>query len=1064
MNKEDFLFNKLHPICTDLVKTPNKHKLNNYYETIKTLIANDDHSAVNNMDEYLYIPMLTVLKDHAKTLDIDSYEYIYLTLAMIVKSCRLKKPTLFQHILNLITYNNEFMRKKKVSEEYTRSYFGLIREMIVSSNSDVLVRFFTLANMATIGLLVSTFVDCLCADESSLSLRLQSVDLLNVLINHDDNGAVNIDLLSSIFTSFLPGITIGIVQRFLMKANINLLNHRIICECLGFLSKFLCLVLNDTQFSVECSDDKQFKPTKPADLNLNDKLKDMVIDKHANKEWQDKTQKNLNVLLGSLLGLLKSHDSWAIRLGLVDLLSNLIDQCPTFFIHTAPHDVYFNLFLNLFIEYNGCVDDNDDDRKIKSRSFMCLNRLKALKTQDLFSTCLNGLNDIIAKTPIAANKHSHLKLINGYLAYLSCGFDEKKFFFTNTDSLVGLENALIACVQFDYKNLNNLIQINTNMDDYTDGFDYANQLGSYRQLKAFLNDDRIYGHLEAICHVLGHNEIVSRMLIDCLIYANTSGDFKLTERLFLVNLIVLGSNVTANNDDLIENLMGYLISIDNERSTNVTSAYMAVDKQNEMIILKCIVLETILNCSRLLSKNTANKFLIHTLSFILVSYMNENSHVKLCSIKCLHELSRNFNEPCPEALLAHNYDYVISHLLVDLTDKLSHQTLCILCSLCDICDSTLNVHLERILNLVLYKLEFLLGLTSSDDLLLMLLRFLVRLSVAYERWFHEANHMAIESAKERSLCKSIESGTFKRTIVDLKRSIVDYKDELDECQATTTDDVQNDDDNQTDDNQVDSGDKAEARVESHVKIQSQILDKCQHMISHPNEQLRLLTVDLIRNLALNLHENKTSLLPMVHKLWSPICKRFAHDKNAFIRTKIFNLVFNLSKISGDFIRDRFLRDLLPYINEFMAKQSLASFNHKQRNDTTYTFTNEFKMQCEVLMRIHDMCIFMDIKQYALESVIENILLGYLDRHQPARLQELALRSLEVFAKFDPDLVWLCLHYIIPFGNLKDHILKPTDEVFSLIESLAYTDKIGLKFNLAFEQPILVSLLKVFAGL
>jgi hypothetical protein len=188
------------------------------------------------------------------------------------------------------------------------------------------------------------------------------------------------------------------------------------------------------------------------------------------------------------------------------------------------------------------------------------------------------------------------------------------------------------------------------------------------------------------------------------------------------------------------------------------------------------------------------------------------------------------------------------------------------------------------------------------------------------------------------------------------------------------------------------------------------LDKCQHLISNPDRRVRLRVIETIGELSRNLAtEHENDFLPLVHKLWSPLMQRFALD-DPVVKARIVRLLFELSVLCGDFISSRFVKEFLrPRLCAFMFEQARASAGQ----DATYAYTSVFKLQAAVLMHIDKMCILFDVKELDLEFVVERIVLGYLDRKQPRRLQALAVEGLRNLALIDPDVVWVCLHYVLP---------------------------------------------------
>lgn len=74
------------------------------------------------------------------------------------------------------------------------------------------------------------------------------------------------------------------------------------------------------------------------------------------------------------------------------------------------------------------------------------------------------------------------------------------------------------------------------------------------------------------------------------------------------------------------------------------------------------------------------------------------------------------------------------------------------------------------------------------------------------------------------------------------------------------------------------------------------------------------------------HEDQ--LLPLVHKIWSPLVQRFTLGQDVVILRLSFELLCVLASTSKSFIRHRCLEQVLPSICLFVKKQ--ASVTQKQR--------------------------------------------------------------------------------------------------------------------------------------
>ena len=85
-------------------------------------------------------------------------------------------------------------------------------------------------------------------------------------------------------------------------------------------------------------------------------------------------------------------------------------------------------------------------------------------------------------------------------------------------------------------------------------------------------------------------------------------------------------------------------------------------------------------------------------------------------------------------------------------------------------------------------------------------------------------------------------------------------------------------------------------------------------------------------------------------------------------------------------------------------------------------------------------------------MIDSIILKYLDERQPVKLQLLALNAIKNCSLIDSDVVWLSLHYIIPFGHMEN------------VSNLIYSKNVKLKYSFKIRDEILEDLVELFKSL
>jgi hypothetical protein len=346
-------FNKSH---LGVVTTPSKSTLGQHYTELKALFDHKENFTRLNLYkivDYFVNPLLTVVKkieaEKSKPLPdwSDTHELILKCLILILSNLRIESVHLFYDILNvnslLLTKNNAKFASKdsktppvlNVSEEFFCASLQLTQILFKNAmvNSDIMHGFFNFNNLTTLGLLVSIFLDRL-VDSNSLTVRIELLKCLSVLSNSNNILKADADLNNKIgvmFASFLPGIAIKLIQCFLLGEDLKILNHKLICSSLSFISNVTARVLSDDLLD-ERSYQKYFDMCANNEVigKLKDNVRSLIVNRSANKEWSGVSSEKLFVLIERLfdqLLIVNANDNYHVKLSLVRFCVLVLDKC-----------------------------------------------------------------------------------------------------------------------------------------------------------------------------------------------------------------------------------------------------------------------------------------------------------------------------------------------------------------------------------------------------------------------------------------------------------------------------------------------------------------------------------------------------------------------------------------------------------------------------------------------------------------------------------------------------------------------------------------------------------------
>ncbi|CAH8508745.1 unnamed protein product [Schistosoma rodhaini] len=188
----------------------------------------------------------------------------------------------------------------------------------------------------------------------------------------------------------------------------------------------------------------------------------------------------------------------------------------------------------------------------------------------------------------------------------------------------------------------------------------------------------------------------------------------------------------------------------------------------------------------------------------------------------------------------------------------------------------------------------------------------------------------------------------------------------------------------------------------HLQIVEEVMLRCIHLMADGNPKLRILSMNVLREGCLTLESETNLLLPIVHKIWTSLMKRF-HDHHAIVVEKAFDLLTVLSKVAGNFIRQRASSEIIPPLVLFLTRGATVSASASK----SYKYLTSYRVQKRLLKEIGPLCIQMGLLSQSLRPVI-NVLVMYLDNSQPEGLQQASMSSIEIIWTLDPGSTWALL--------------------------------------------------------
>ncbi|XP_061114708.1 TELO2-interacting protein 1 homolog isoform X2 [Conger conger] len=212
-------------------------------------------------------------------------------------------------------------------------------------------------------------------------------------------------------------------------------------------------------------------------------------------------------------------------------------------------------------------------------------------------------------------------------------------------------------------------------------------------------------------------------------------------------------------------------------------------------------------------------------------------------------------------------------------------------------------------------------------------------------------------------------------------------------------------------NEVDLGVPDEkAELPAHIAIAKDVMERCVHLLSHPSLPIRLKVLEVLELCILVLQTHQSELLPLAHRCWPALLQRLTNDLPLCV-LGAFRVLCTLGETSGDFLRKRVSREVLPKLTASLQKQAPVS----AQAGPVYSHTLAYKLQATVLQGLGPLCVRLELGDTDLELVSEACL-PYLSSRQPPKLQAACISVFQQLMLVDPDSVWLTLnelHCLLP---------------------------------------------------
>ncbi|NWS74161.1 TTI1 protein, partial [Crotophaga sulcirostris] len=1060
-------FAALRPACVRLTKAQTLENVARLQAGLAAVSA----AALQELQEYVLFPLRFALKVPGPKQE-RLVQSVVRCLASVLAATRVRRPELLPELLSelcacLAPLPGSGGAAPR-SEELKLAVIQALRTLLHSACQDVVLSLYRPAALPLLGFAVSLLLG-LAEQEKARQVKVCALRCLQALVlqcdcrEHRPLGEEEAQRCGDLFASFLPGISVALSR--VITGDIKQ-GHKATVSAI----RLFYLVVGSVMADAQLARIPKNKEKPPAEQS---RIRELMV--HRGPDWSRSTAEKLSLLLHKVVEFSSVHPHWKVRLELVELVHHLLRSCSQSLVGSFSH--LLKALVGLVNDESGDVQSRCKEvlQSIAEQRIVAQNRALA----DVLSENLHALATALPRLMNSeddAGKVSTLSLLLGYLKLLG---PKINIVLNSVSHLHRLSKALVQVLELDVAD----VKI---VEDRRRGpwgsLQHSLLRGRHqRKYFRFFTEEKVFQLLQQVCRVLGYygnlyllvdhfmglygesglyRKQAAMVLNELLAGAAGLGVDALQEREVSLSVDDLKGSITSILDEYTDQANWYLItSIDAEeighehsvqcpglaaraggacRSVLLPSPepHVTARTMNSNIWQICIQLEGIGLFAAVLGKEF-RLLLLSALYPVLEKAGDNTLLISETALGTLVDMCEACGYDSVQCLINENSDYLVNGISLNLR-QLAHQTHAsqVLDTMLRHSDASLLPLVEDIIQDLLSALD-----QSYSNQASTFLRVLHSVMTALVQWFGPSCGEEHQESRASSQGQQVVTGQ------DVERFFLDYirQKRIAEGDLPDTGAEEADEEPPLAKLEPNSSDpEGETPLPSHAQLAKDVMERCIHLLSDGNLRVRLKVLDVLELCVTVLHPHGNHLLPMAHRVWPALVTRLISDDPLAV-LRAFKVLCTLAENCGDFLRQRFSKDVLPKLTSSLLSQAPAS----ARAGPVYNHTLAFKLQLAVLQGLGSLCEKLDMGESDLDKVADACLI-YLSAKQPLKLQEAAQSVFFHLMHMDPDSTWLLLNEVccprryqpphsslrpVKLGGMGRQRNEFTDNVLLLLERL-----------------------------
>ncbi|XP_073649089.1 TELO2-interacting protein 1 homolog isoform X3 [Tursiops truncatus] len=1040
-------FGILRPICVQLTKTQTVENV----ECLQAQLQVVSDSALQELQQYILFPLRFTLKTPGPKRE-HLIQSVVECITLVLSSTCVKEQELLQELfseLSACLYSPNSQKPAAVSEELKLAVIQGLSALMHSAYGDIILTIYEPSILPRLGFAVSLLLG-LAEQEKSKQIKMAALKCLQVLLfqcecqDHPRSlDELEQKQLGDLFASFLPGLSTTLTR--IITGDFKQ-GHSIVVSSLKVFYKTVSFIMADEQLR-RVSEVRE----KPA---VEHRVAELLVHREAN--WVKNTGDRLTVLIKKITECVSVHPHWKVRLEVIDFVEALLLKCSQSLVESAGP--LLKALVSLV---------NDESRDVQAQCSKILRRFADEKVvvgsrafADILSENLHSLATSLPRLMNSQDDQGRLSTLSLLLGYLKLLGPKVNFVLNSVAHLQRLSKALIQVLELDVTDVKIVEERHWNSEHLSTSPETSASrpwAQMQRRYFRFFNDERVFLLLRQVCQLLGfygnlyllvdpfmelyHESVVYRkqaamILNELVVGAAGLGVENVHEKHIKTNPEELREIVTSILEEYTSQENWYLVTCleaeeVGEELTMMQSGIQALTSGahtcratssptfskpspticslNSNIWQICIQLEGIGHFAHALGKDF-RLLLMSALYPVLEKAGDQTLLISQAAISTMMDICQACGYDSLQQLINQNSDYLVNGISLNLRHLSLHpHTPKVLEVMLQNSDASLLPLVADVVQDVLATLD-----QFYDKRTTSFVSVLHALLTALAQWFPDAGHLgqlqeqsvgeegSHLSQRPASPEKGLENTT---TAEDIEQFVLNYLKEKDVADGNVSG-FDNEEEEQSDPPEVDENDtdpSVQPPLPVQIQIATDVMERCIHLMSDKNLKIRLKVLDVLDLCVVVLQSHKNQLLPLAHRAWPSLVHRLTNDDPLAV-LRAFKVLRTLGGKCGDFLRNRFCKDVLPKLAGSLVSQAPIS----ARAGPVYFHTLAFKLQLAVLQGLGPLCERLDLGEGDLNKVADACLI-YLSAKQPVKLQEAARSLFLHLMKADPDSTWLLLN-------------------------------------------------------